>query len=110
MSATIPPRVRRGDTVGIVAPAGPVRFARLARGLERLGDAFRVQLAPSLVTDTPGSAPLIAGPARDGRVPSYLSASDEVRAAELMAMIANPDIRAIILARGGYGIMRILAR
>lgn len=110
MNAIIPPRVRRGDTIGIVAPAGPVRLSRLVRGLERLGDAFRIQLAPSLVTDTPGSAPVIAGPARDENLPSYLSASDAVRAAELVAMIENPDIRAIVLARGGYGIMRILAK
>ncbi|MFN0252480.1 MAG: LD-carboxypeptidase [Kofleriaceae bacterium] len=110
MTPLIPPRIRRGETIGIVAPAGPVRFTRLVRGVERLGDAFRIQLAPSLVTDTPGSAPVIAGPVRDTSVPSYLSASDDVRAAELMAMIENPDVRAIILARGGYGIMRILAK
>ncbi len=109
-AAIIPPRVSRGDRVGIIAPAGPVRFMRLVRGLERLGDAFRIELAPSLVSETPASAPVIAGPARDEGLPSYLSASDDVRAAELMAMIENPDIRAIILARGGYGIMRILAK
>jgi len=110
VSAIIPPRVRRGDTIGIIAPAGPVRFIRLVRGVERLGDAFRIELAPSLITDTPGSAPAIAGPPRHEGVPSYLSASDDVRAAELMAMITNPDIRAILIARGGYGIMRILAK
>lgn len=110
MTALVPPRVRRGDTIGIVAPAGPVRFARLAAGLARLGDAFAIRLAPSLLTDTPGSAPMIAGPPREPGVPSYLAASDEVRAAELMGMIANPDVRAIVCARGGYGIMRILAK
>ena len=110
MSAIIPPRIERGRTLGVIAPAGPVRFIRLVRGLEQLGDAFRIQLAPSLVTDTPGSAPVIAGPPRAAGVPSYLSASDDVRAAELMAMIEDPDVRAIILARGGYGIMRILAK
>jgi muramoyltetrapeptide carboxypeptidase len=102
--------MKRGETLGIVAPAGPVRFIRLVRGVERLGEAFRIQLAPSLVTDSPGSAPVVAGPPRDEGVPSYLAASDDVRAAELMAMIENPDVRAIILARGGYGIMRILAK
>jgi muramoyltetrapeptide carboxypeptidase len=110
VNTVIPPRVKRGETIGIIAPAGPVRFIRLVRGIERLGDAFKIQLAPSLVTDTPGSAPVIAGPPRADDLPSYLSASDDVRAAELMAMIANPDVRAIILARGGYGIMRILAK
>lgn len=110
MTAIIPPRIERGQTIGVIAPAGPVRFMRLVRGVEKLADAFRIQLAPSLVTDTPASAPMIAGPQRDPELPSYLAASDEVRAAELMAMIENPDVRAIILARGGYGIMRILAK
>lgn len=109
-AAVIPPRVRRGDTIGIVAPAGPIQFTRLVRGVEKLADAFRIRLAPSLVTDTPGSAPLIAGPARPDDLPSYLAASDETRAGELMAMIEDPDVRAIILARGGYGIARILGR
>jgi muramoyltetrapeptide carboxypeptidase len=43
-------------------------------------------------------------------VPSYLAASDDQRADELMAMIRDPDVRAIIVARGGYGLMRILPR
>ena len=94
----IPPRIERGQTVGIVAPAGPIRLDRFRRGLARLGDAFDVRVAPSVTAPHP-----------DG-VPSYLAASDEVRAAELMAMLADPDVRAIILARGGYGLMRILPR
>ncbi len=96
MSAVIPPRVVRGATIGIVAPAGPVKLEQLRVGLARLGDAFALRLAPSLTQ------------ARPPEVPSYLSASDEVRAAELMAMFADPDVRGIILARGGYGLMRIL--
>jgi muramoyltetrapeptide carboxypeptidase len=98
IAAAAPPRIARGQTLGIVAPAGPVNLERLRRGLARLGDAFRLELAPSL------TAP------REPGVPSYLAASDEVRAAELNAMLANRDIRAILLARGGYGIMRILPR
>ena len=99
MAAAIPPRIRRGQTLGVVAPAGPVRPDRLRAGLDRLGDAFRIRLAPSL---EPGAV-------RDPQVPSYLAASDEVRVAELEAMLADPDVRAIVLARGGYGLMRILA-
>jgi muramoyltetrapeptide carboxypeptidase len=98
MSALIPPRITRGQTLGICAPAGPVNLARFERGLARLGDAFRIELAPTL------TQPRAAG------VASYLAASDDQRAAELAAMIANPDVRAIVLARGGYGLMRILDR
>jgi muramoyltetrapeptide carboxypeptidase len=98
MSAERPPRIARGETLGVLAPAGPVKMDRLHRGLDRLGDAFRIRLAPSL------TAPRSAG------VASYLAASDEVRASELEAMLRDPDVRGILLARGGYGITRILPR
>ena len=38
----------------------------------------------------------------------YLSAPDQDRADELMAFIDDPSIDAIVCARGGYGVMRIL--
>jgi muramoyltetrapeptide carboxypeptidase len=38
----------------------------------------------------------------------YLAGDDDHRAAELNACLRDPEVRAIILARGGYGIMRIL--
>lgn len=96
MTTVIPPKIERGQTLGVVAPAGPIAPDRLSRGLDQLGDSFRIRLADS-----------IAAPRPPG-LPSYLAASDEVRAAELAAMIADSDVRAIVLARGGYGIMRIL--
>ena len=67
--------------------------------LARLGDAFRAARRADSVT-----AP------HPPDVPSYLAASDDMRAAELNAMLADPDVRAIVLARGGYGLMRILPR
>jgi muramoyltetrapeptide carboxypeptidase len=42
--------------------------------------------------------------------PSYLAADDEVRVDEINGMLADPDVRGILLARGGYGLMRILPR
>ncbi len=98
MRPLLPPRIARGQTLGIIAPAGPVNPEGLARGLARLGDAFRIKLAPTL------TSPRAADVAR------YLSNTDDARAAELNAMLADPDVRAIVLARGGYGLMRILSR
>ncbi len=95
-SMIVPPRVARGQIVGIVAPAGPIKLDRLRAGLACLGDAFELRIADS-----------VTGP-RPPATPSYLAAADEVRAAELTAMIVDPDVRAIILARGGYGVMRLL--
>ena len=98
MTAIRPPRMERGQTLGIVAPAGPLSTSRLEVGLATLGDAFRLKIAESVI-----------GPRAEG-VPSYLAATDEVRAAELNAMLRDPDVRGILLARGGYGIQRILPK
>jgi len=98
MTAIAPPRIVPGQTLGIVAASGPIRPATLEalhRGLALLG-AFQIRLAPSLTTP------------REPATPSYLAASDEARAAELSAMLADPDVRGIVLARGGYGLARIL--
>ena len=91
-----PPRVSRGQTIGICAPAGPVNPDRLQRGLDRLAQTFELRVADNIYAD------------RSPNVPSYLAASDAARAAELNAMLGDPDVRAIVLARGGYGLMRIL--
>ena len=67
--AIAPPRVRPGDTIGIVAPAGPIKPASradLQRGLDRLS-AFNIRLGPTLTRP------------REPDVPSYLSASDVQR-------------------------------
>jgi muramoyltetrapeptide carboxypeptidase len=38
----------------------------------------------------------------------YLAGSDERRLVELTAALADPEARAVVLARGGYGLLRIL--
>ncbi len=94
-----PPRLHPGDTIGIVAPAGPIKSREaLQRGLDRLASTFTLSVGATVTA------------ARASELPSYLAASDAARADELDAMIANPDIRAIVCARGGYGLTRILDR
>ncbi len=86
-----PPRLRPGDRIGIVAPSGPVArgFVRKgARLLEREG--FRVVLARRLF-DRAG----------------HLAGTDAARAEDLNRMLRDPDIRCVLMARGGYGSMRI---
>jgi muramoyltetrapeptide carboxypeptidase len=97
-SIEAPPRIARGGRLGVVAPSGPIAPERFRRGLARLGDAFELVIAPGVTAPRP---PDLA---------SYLAATDDRRAAELDAMLGDPDIRAIVLARGGYGLTRILPR
>ncbi len=94
--AIIPPRMRPGDRIGVIAPSGPALAAPLARGIEALAGVFRVEVAPSARAPAP---PPFA---------PYLTAEDEARAAETNALLADPDVRGVVMARGGYGLLRIL--
>jgi muramoyltetrapeptide carboxypeptidase len=83
-----------GSLVGIAAPAGPIDAATLAAGeawLESLG--FRCKRASGVL-------------ARRG----YLAGDDAARAAQLHELWSDPDVGAIVCARGGYGVPRILDR
>ncbi len=87
-----PERLKKGDVVGVVAPAGPVDPDLLEKGLKTLK---RMGLKPLL-----GEHVLC----RRG----YLAGKDEERAQDLMSMFANKDVKAIFCARGGYGVNRLL--
>jgi muramoyltetrapeptide carboxypeptidase len=86
-----PRAIGAGDTVAVVAPASNLKADYLARGaaeLERLG--FRVKYEPEILQ----KARYTAGP-------------DDRRAGELMRAFADPEIKAVWAARGGYGVMRL---
>lgn len=93
MRAIKPPSLRKGDLIGVVAPAGPVRsWSKLEKGiryLEKLG--YRV----------------VTGRHIDDKL-GYLAGRDIDRTADLHAMFADRRVKAIFAARGGYGIHRIL--
>lgn len=87
------PRLRPGDIVGLVAPAGFV------------ADRFGVDT----LVETVGAMGLKARPAphlttRNG----YLAGSDETRADDLNAMFLDDEVRAIFAVRGGWGSQRLL--
>lgn len=87
-----PRPLRRGDWIGVVAPAGAIEAAGIGAGghvLEQAG--YRVRFGDSVFK-------------RAG----YLAGSDRERVADLEDMFRNPEIRAIFAARGGYGSGRLL--
>jgi len=86
--------IRPGASIGIAAPAGVVDPERLEVGEEMLR---RLGFEPVRRADLVG---------RKG----YLAGDDERRAAELMELIRDPEVEAIICARGGYGSSRIIDR
>ena len=87
-----PERLKKGDVVGVVAPAGPVDPDLLKKGLKVLKS---MKLEPLL-----GNHVL----SRWG----YMAGKDEDRAADLMSMFENKNVKAIFCARGGYGVNRLL--
>lgn len=88
-----PPRLRPGDTVGVVAPASSwenrSELLRGVAGLEAWGLTVRLG---DHVNDRHG----------------YMAGRDEDRAADLHAMLGDPDIRAIVCLQGGYGTPRLI--
>ncbi|QDU88496.1 putative murein peptide carboxypeptidase [Pirellulimonas nuda] len=93
-AAIFPPPLRPGDCIAVVAPASSPQRDALERGIASLTDAgFRVKQYRDLCRPT-----------------GYLSGSDAERAAELNQALADPETNAVIAARGGYGLARILDR
>lgn len=90
-----PPRLRPGDTVGVVAPASPsYNKSDIRRGIATLEAwGYRVVVGEH-VFDRHG----------------YLAGADAARAADLNRMFRDPEVRAIFMTRGGYGSCRILGQ
>jgi muramoyltetrapeptide carboxypeptidase len=88
-----PPRLKEGDTVGLINPAGatfdPSDITLVTGSLAALG----LKVSPGThVLDRYG----------------YLAGRDEDRAADVNAMFADPAVDAILAVRGGWGCNRIL--
>ena len=88
-----PEKLKKGDTVGFVATSGDIKdFSKLEKAKEEFEQAgFKVKISET------------AKKRKD-----YLSGTDEERAAALNDSFKDPEIKAIVAARGGYGAIRIL--
>lgn len=91
MEIRFPPKLRPGDRIAVVAPSSPFDRDDLERGLAWLRARYEVRVDDGIMT-------------RAG----YLAGDDARRQRELAAAMGDPDVRAIVAARGGYGAMRVL--
>ncbi|PIO49034.1 MAG: LD-carboxypeptidase [[Chlorobium] sp. 445] len=93
MTVLKPRRLRKGDVIGIVAPASPVfpedKLERAAEYIESLG--YRIKFGKAV-----------------RKVYGYLAGTDKERAQDLNEMFADRYVSAIFCLRGGYGSPRIL--
>jgi len=93
-SATHPPALRRGDRIGIIAPASCIDSAMLEAGCNALISlGYEPVYSPSILD-------------RD----LYFAGSLDRRVHEFHEMWQRKDVRAVICARGGYGTNYLLDR
>lgn len=90
-----PARLRRGDTVAVVAPAGPVPPDLLEAGVAHL-ESWGLDVVVGKHVQH-----------RHSRL-DYLAGGDAERAADLQRAWCDPQVSAVLCARGGYGSMRML--
>lgn len=85
--------LRKGDVIGIAAPASPPNsiddLNNGIRYLEQIG--YRIEVGKHVFDKL-----------------RYLAGEDKDRAADLNNFISNPKVKAIFMVRGGYGSHRIL--
>ena len=89
-----PPALRPGDLIAAAAPAGAVKKRDFFKGVELIASlGYCVTWREDIFS-------------RWG----YLAGSDERRAEELNGYLGDPEVRAILFARGGYGSSRLEGR
>lgn len=91
----IPPYLKKGDCIGIVAPAGFMASEKMQTCIDILEDwGYRVKL----------------GATTNSQSNNYFSGTDDERLRDLQEMLDDPEVHAVLCARGGYGVSRIIDR
>ncbi len=86
-----PPALRHGSKMRVIAPSSPFDRERFDRGHALLSQRYVLELATSLF-------------AREG----YLAGNDAARLADLVQSLDDRETEAVVAARGGYGVTRLL--
>lgn len=85
--------LRPGDSVAVIAPAGPFDRESFEAGVAVIAERYRVQYDPGIFQQE-----------------RYLAGDDHRRLEELKHALADHSIRGIFCARGGYGTLRLLQK
>src|ERR1700746_4018882 len=87
-----PPSLKHGDTIGLIATARKISRAEMEPAIQQLKNwGLEVELGKNIF-----------------RQQNQFSGTDAERASDLQSMLDNPEIKAIICGRGGYGTLRII--
>jgi muramoyltetrapeptide carboxypeptidase len=89
----VPPYLKKGETIGMVCPAGYMTLDKVQTCVRTLEDwGYKVKLGKTI-----GSAST-----------NYFSGTDEERLTDLQEMMDDDDVQAVLCGRGGYGMGRII--
>ncbi len=89
----IPPYLQKDDTIGIIAPAGYMSFEKMQTCIETLRNwGYQVKVGTTALSSSE----------------NYFSGTDEERLQDVQQMLDDKNVRAILCARGGYGVSRII--
>ena len=87
-----PEPLKKGDLIAILSPAGPIDESKVLAAKEVLEkEGFRVKIMPHTFD----------------RWGNY-AGTDENRLADLEAALTDPEVKAILCSRGGYGVVHIM--
>ncbi len=88
----LPPYLQPGDTIGITCPSGYIMAEDTQPAIAQLQSwGFKTVLGTTV-----------------GRRDFTFGGTDEERTRDFQDMVDNPEIKAILCARGGYGVVRII--
>jgi muramoyltetrapeptide carboxypeptidase len=92
---TLPPYLKPNDTIALLCPAGYMPREKAITCIQTLQSwGYRVREGKTL-----------GGPSEN-----YFSGTDDQRLVELQQNLDDPEIKAILCGRGGYGLTRIIDR
>ena len=91
----IPPYLQKGDTIGLVCPAGFMPVEKVSECIRVINEdwGFTIKVGSTV-----------------GRQYHYFSGTDEERLEDFQQLLDDDNVKAILCARGGYGISRIIDR
>ena len=89
---TIPPYLKKGDTIGITCPAGFISLEDIQPAVNKIKEwGFKIKVGDTV-----------------GKKDFSLGGTDAERLADLQQMLDDKNIKTIMCARGGYGAVRII--
>jgi len=91
----IPPYLKKGDVIGIVCPSGFMPVEKASECIRVLNEewGFQTKIGRTLGSEF-----------------NYFSGTDDDRLNDFQQMLDDDEVKAVLCARGGYGLSRIIDR